>query len=197
MWIMLTKKLPTQVSPPMMSIFWSVPWPYLPDCVAKAKARHRKSASTEKIITNYDNHNGSPWGNEPDAKNARRIFYKSENIRVWPHEFSEMTPEKMKFYILDEQCHKLVKSDYVDIADDNKTKQASEEITDEITKLIYDAALLDGCNENQAKMVALGMDITIEDAEFPAIGWYRIKAGYGLHFCTKDELKETDTRIAC
>ncbi len=27
MWIMLTTKLPTAVSPPKMSIFWSVVWP--------------------------------------------------------------------------------------------------------------------------------------------------------------------------
>lgn len=27
MWIMLTTKLPTAISPPKMSIFWSVAWP--------------------------------------------------------------------------------------------------------------------------------------------------------------------------
>jgi len=28
MWIMLTAKLPTVVSPPKLSIHWSIPWPY-------------------------------------------------------------------------------------------------------------------------------------------------------------------------
>ena len=193
MWIMLIKKLPTVVSPPKMSIFWSTAWPYMPVGVSKAKERRRKSRAAEMIIENYEN-NESSWGVSPDAKNARRIYYKNENIRVWPHEFTEMTNEKMKMYILDEQCHDLVKSEYIEQSDENKVKQANKAILDEITKLIYDAALLDGCNENQAKMVALGMDVTLEDPEFPVIGWYRIKDEAGLYFCDERELEETDNR---
>ena len=31
-------------------------------------------------------------------------------------------------------------------------------------------------------------NITVEDPEFPPIGWYRIKDEYGLFFCTEEEL---------
>lgn len=154
MWIMLTAKLPTRPSPPMMSLFWSIP--------------NRKEYPRR-----------SDWS---DYKNGRWITFAGENILVLEHEFSIVKPENMKMYI--EESHEFVSEGVasemlltnVEINQDNRD--------------IYGSALLDGCSEQQALMVLANMDITIEDSEFPPIGWYRIKREYGLYYCAEWELIE-------
>ncbi len=186
MWIMLIAKLPVakEVSPPKMSIHWSTLWPYDPyQNLTKRQQKKHNSHMAKMLEEDRD----LLFGNEPDYENARRILYNGENIRVWPHEFSRMTPEKMKMYIMEECSHELVTCEYLDHVEyeGEKTKAL---ILDKVTTPIFEAALLDGCTESQAKLITVGMDITVEDPEFPPIGWYRIKEEFGLIFCDKEEL---------
>jgi len=190
MWIMLTTKLPTEVSPPKLSIFWSVPWVdeemvksqmepavRINGCTSKKKVPCEKVG--ELVLGN------SPFGLEPDFREARKILYKSESVRVFPHEFSVLKKENLRMYI--EESHELVAG-----------SAAEDEILSEIKrgarKDTYDAALIDGATHAQATMVALGKDPTLEDNEFPAIGWYRCKREFAQIYCYDNEMEETDHR---
>jgi len=161
MWIMIIKKLPTRPSPPKMSIFWSTP-------------NYRDYTSK-----NSENFEDDSW---EDHEKGRWIHFAGENILVLNHEFSILLSENMRKYT--NESHEFVPEDV-----------ASEMLLTNIeinadNRDIYGSALLDGCNDHQALMVLAGMDITIEDAEFPAIGWYRIKKEYGELFCQDWEMTE-------
>ena len=158
---MIIKKLPTRPSPPKMSIFWSTP-------------NYRDYTSK-----NSENFEDDSW---EDHEKGRWIHFAGENILVLNHEFSILLSENMRKYT--NESHEFVPEDV-----------ASEMLLTNIeinadNRDIYGSALLDGCNDHQALMVLAGMDITIEDAEFPAIGWYRIKKEYGELFCQDWEMTE-------
>lgn len=166
MWIMLIKKLPTVVSPPKMSIHWSVPWPM---DVEKRKSKYWELWKVEI------------WGCEPDYLGARKIRYKGENIRVWPHEFSEIETPKLMGWI-NQEAFEL-------ISDSVAEEELIEEVLSKGKRKVYDAALVDGCTSAQAMMVAFGKDPTLEDPELPAIGWYKCAEQYARYFCYEDEMK--------
>ena len=68
----------------------------------------------------------------------------------------------------------------------------SQEYTEAIDR--YEEALVDGCNEEQAYMVAMGVKITDAELEIPPLGWYRAKREYMEYFCRDHEMTETDER---
>ena len=59
-------------------------------------------------------------------------------------------------------------------------------------RFIYDAALLDGCNQAQALRVMKGLDPDI--SYVPPLGWYRAKRTIADHFCREGENEITDRR---
>lgn len=195
MWIMLTKKLPTSPSPPKMSIFWSVPWPHEEYAeqqkkTVRARMEHFYHIECDRIwepdldadtIPAFDI---KPGLKEPNRTRARRITYKGESIRVFPHEFTAQTVDNMREYIFSDcPSHELVTSDVAG-------EMTMRDIHGGMRRSVYDAALLDGCNEAQALATAWGRDITIEDAEFPAVGWYRCVPEYAGIFCEEWEMSE-------
>lgn len=204
MWIMLTKKLPTRPSPPKMSIFWSTPWPNeqfarrqgihaagLSEYVSKSRYSAKRTLDEEDlakvdaaISVDQSMVTGEIWGAEPNWKGARRIHYAARDLRVFPHEFSKLKPENMQLYVCgdgnQEASHVLVPEG-----------AASEELIDAVLngeqRFLYDAALLDGCTHEQAVAVAMGRDITIPDAQFPPVGWYKAKDFVMDMFCRAGE----------
>ena len=194
MWIMLIKKLPTNPSPPKMSIFWSIPWPdvkvierqrmQLTDPLKRQRSYcdipKTLTVREEKGLTGdiYFNYFGFQ---EPQWNGARKINYKGEQIRVFPHEFSELTLENLKMYL--EDSHELIPGTV-----------AEEDIMDSVLRgnkrRIYDAALVDGCTEYEARLMAMGVDVADGHYEIPAIGWYRIRPEYGHVFCYEREMEE-------
>ena len=186
MWIMLIKKLPTAVSPPKMSLFWSEPWinkEYSKKQEVRIKLDHMWRGGSGELYDDVD-----PFcGKEPDWGNAVKIRYLGEHIRVFPHEFTVPSPKNLMGYV--EESHELV-ADNV----------AEEEILHQVfrggRKDVFEAALLDGCNKLQAKFMALGVDIMEEGGyDVPPMGWYKIKREYGEPFCTENDLEETDRRV--
>lgn len=195
MWIMLIKKLPTVVSPPKLSIFWAEPWP------GNLKAMHpRHKANRSGILSHHPEmsveedeiyeETMSPFGVDPEWDNAVKIFYKGSEIRVFPHEFSILSDERMRLYIFGDNngdpSHQLVMADVA-----TPEQFAINEILDEATKPIHDAALLDGASEAMATAVALGMDVSLPDSQFPPVGWYRCRVEYAEIFCKPYEMEET------
>jgi hypothetical protein len=188
MWIILIKKLPTKPSPPKMSIFWSTPWP--DDHYAKEqrelfeKSKERSPdyeyyidafGSTPETATFY-----SHFGKDPNWIGARKIHFAGSDIRVFPHEFTVLKPENMRFYVFgdhySEASHEFV-------SEETATDQMVKGILEGDDRFVYDAALVDGCNPAQAMATAMGMDITIPDSEFAPLGWYRAKPEVLEIFC--------------
>ena len=215
MWIMLITKLPTRPSPPKMSIFWSTPWPneqfarsqgiraaglseysrkgrgYSPrkfDENDWAKVDSAISVDERMVASEIWGMVASEiWGMEPNWKGARRIHFASKDLRVFPHEFSVLKPENMQLYVCgddnQEASHILVPEG-----------AASEELIDAVLngeqRFLYDAALLDGCTHEKAIATAMGRNITIPDAQFPPVGWYRAKDFVMDMFCRDHEKLE-------
>jgi len=199
-WIMLTKKLPTVVSPPKMSIFYATPWNYDVDRVKrewflykyshrgqsfKSFERNDKFPSLNEMVEELQEANITSvidpvrGGTEPTESTAVRIFYRGEQIKVWGHEYNDMKVENWsEFY---PQAYDLIPDT------DVQTMYMDTRLT-KGQRTVFDAALVDGCNDFQALLVATGQDI---DGSPAPIGWFRIKPEYGLIYCTEDELEET------
>lgn len=203
MWILLTKKLPTKPSPPKLSIFWAVPWPHNvfrgsvsldPDGDMDEddfdKGLMFWPINSESSLT--INGVAQPPGfytQDPDWRNAVRIHYLENDIRLYPHEFTELSAERMRDYIFGLRGEEIPSHEFMSesVATDNLTL----EITDGDLRPIYDAALLDGCTKEQAFMTAMGSDITDAELEFAPIGWYRCKPEFAEVFCELWEMEET------
>jgi len=192
MWIMLITKLPTEVSPPKMSIHWSTPWP--DDHYAKDQMNQIKEKQARRPASGYDYEyiveviGDDPekatfyntFGQDPNWIGARRINYKGEDIRVFPHEFSGVKPNNLKQYV--EESHELIESS---VASNTRKLKLNPDQQD-----IFSAALLDGCNEAQANLTLLGIEITEIEIDIPPIGWYRCRKEYAEFYCNEREMRE-------
>ena len=183
MWIMLTTKLPTAPSPPKMGIFWSVPWPH--EKYAQGQRQRASDYPDERDVgqsLSRDIVLDPMFGKEPNWARARKIRFSGEDLRIFPHEFSEITTAKLRVYI--EGC-------VVDlVAEGAAEERAVQAVLDGDQRLVYDAALVDGCIPQQAMLVALGQDVSEPDADFPPVGWYRVKTEYATVFCHDWEMAE-------
>lgn len=204
-WIMLIKKLPTASSPPKLSIFWSTPWPYEPAVahwnalreeivkdrfdgdptgVEDRVARATREAFDESPYGEF----GLPGGVNPDMLNARAIRFDGEKIRVWPHEFSVLPPDRMRYYVVDSGAYRLEPED---VTEGSPLVKLMRDVTlDTDQRFVRDAAMVDGCTEEQALLVALGEEI-LEPSEFAPLGWYKLTDQRAIDtYCDEDEAKE-------
>ncbi len=227
MWIMLRTKLPTEVSPPKMSLFWSVLWPgpwddsmlgkidrsgfgigaYDPEETTDKRVKGRL---TKRQLESFDyrplseeelkkevflDKNG--FGFVPNWARARKIHYKETDIRIFPHEFSDIDNEKMQFY-LNENAFEIVPNSVAEntliYGSDGRTVEDRPKFISEYPqseqRLIYEAALIDGCTHAQALIVAFGGDPSDEVSTIPPIGWYKLKPEYASVFCYDWEMTE-------
>ena len=211
MWIMMIAKLPTDPSPPKLSIFWSTSADNQTRILDQFNkffaqdmrgtdfnrdARNEKLSAallkTKKIAFMREQedyfYDYAGFGKEDNWAKARWIVYNDAHIRVFAHEYSVLAPENLLQYVGivgNDASHVLVPSN----AAMEKTVQ---DIKDGHLREIYDAALMDGCTHYQANAMALGLTITgsmATDVHLPVDGWYRIKSEYGLIYCTEDELE--------
>ncbi len=204
MWILLRQKIPVEVAPPKMSIFWSVAWPMVRATTVKGKMSKKKFVSfreqrydevLKQVLEDEEAVSSVMYeedllkdtslqdmvgffavGHTPNGHGARRICFCGTDVRVFPHEFSILPNNRMKFYIEKHQVYEL-------LPDSIAGEKLLGDVLDGETRPLYEAALLDGCNHNQAILTALGHDVTLEvDNDYPPIGWYRMKAKYRPEF---------------
>ena len=182
MWILLTGHLPVKYAPPRLSIFWSTPWPNEKFVKQQEKRYSNRYDLSDQPTNQWKNQPDvfyDMFGKDPNWAKARRIAYKEQDIRVFAHEFNQLTPENMALYVLGDDdvdpSHDLVSDS---VASDMLVKGA----LDGESKPIYDAALMDGAEHGQALATALGHDITLPAADFMPLGWYRLKPGYQVLF---------------
>jgi hypothetical protein len=218
MWIMLIQKLPTEVSPPKLSILWSTPWPDGKNSVRQIKNfikdrawqdfdgtfpldEDEEELSTKKLYQKVEaylatrsygyerNGDYAPlYGNEPNWVGARAILYKNQSLRVFPHEFSILSQENMAMYIGADGGEA---PSHELVASSVADAQLLEHVFQGDARDVYDAALVDGCVSAQATAMALGVDVSeVQAASFPAIGWYRCRREYAEMYCHENEMAE-------
>lgn len=176
MWIIIPRKLPVEYAPPRLSIFWSTPWP------GEGKFVQKMRAAGIGVADSYaDTDDDAGFGHTPNWVGARKIAYLGEDIRVFPHEFNPLPAERMQEYVLG--------GAYVLMPDSIAGDALVKGVLDGETRPIYEQAQIDGCSREQAFAVALGHDITLPDAEFAPLGWYKLRREYAAFFCSEEELE--------
>jgi hypothetical protein len=191
MWVMLIKKIACVVSPPKMSIHWAEPWPMARQhrqAKEKLKAARKCLDSSQEFCSEEDI---CGFSNQPIIHDVRRasgamgIIFMGEHIRIFPEEFTAVPDDCLEEYIdIKDGSHILI--EYQAETGANTPSQW----TNKDQKLLYEAALLDGCTPLQAMSVMAGRDVST----VPVMGWYRAKPEYGRYFCKDEELEITDCR---
>ncbi len=143
MWIMITRHIPTKPAPPPLSWHWAEPW------------GHFTKRKEQEALFGFD----------PDTKNAVKIIYEGEAIRLYPHEFNE--DKGLLKELLVEQA--VIFHPFA-VAPGKSLPNLTEE-----QREIYDAALVDGCDHFQALLVVFGKD---PEDTLPPTGWYELKPEY-------------------
>lgn len=183
-WIILTAKLPTNPSPPKLSIHWATPWPLDREKI-ETQIRQQIHHGNEDMDDEYF---FTDWGKEPNVKLPVRIHYKGNDIRVWKHEFNYLTPDRMRDYVAGGEeggngTHLLMEG--------TKSDQALlRAAMDTDLRGIYDAALIDGCNPEMAKLLAMGMEFNDDTLEFPPVCWYKLHPELIHYYMDDSEAEE-------
>lgn len=203
-WVMIVKEVPISkdIAPPLMSIHWAVPWVQgngrvltnlimdyntwtggMDNRMSRAAfgqwyEEGKIKIPNETVDTIYPQ--PSVFGGNPNLFHARRIIHKGEAIRIYPHEFSIMTNEKLKFYLNEKvgienngevSLYELMPSSPAE-------KEAIESLDSGVNRLIYEQALVDGCNQAQAMLLVSGIKFRLEEeSQVPVNGWYRMQPG--------------------
>ena len=202
-WVLLTKKLPTEISPPKLSVHFAIPW-INTDWVREIYSRlshisdeyldlhfreypmmncskydenvslYSKIKALEKCPKEFDD----MWGHTDNPVYDIGILYKGEKIRVHVHEYNVIKPKFLKEVF--PGAYDFIPSS--EIEDSFNSIKLSKE-----KKVMYEEALVDGCTEYQAMQIVYGRAVQ----DFPApVGWYKPKLEYARVFCRDWEMKE-------
>jgi hypothetical protein len=196
---MLIKKLTTEVSPPRLSIHWAEPWP-MDDRHIKNAVKRKEDA--KRFYWGREEYPGDdeicdPFFGYPITMEERRfrdamgIVFMGERIRIFPEEYSVVSAKNMAEYIDPvEGSHYLIEEDIEAGRDQIPSVWESKE-----KKLLFEAALLDGCSIVQSLNVMEEKDVDFDVDLFPPVmGWYRAREEYARIFCSRDEGEITDSR---
>jgi len=105
-----------------------------------------------------------PLGLSPNPSKAVRVMVNGEAVKLWPHEYSMLEADKMLEFI-NEGLYELQSGDVAE-------ETVQEYVIKGIAKEIYEAAILDGCSDFEAKLVAIGVDVS-SAYQIPPVGWYK------------------------
>ena len=201
-WVMILNKLPIENPPLAMSIFFAIPWAMeIPFEWEEVKINKIKSVRralwkfhgyeravvntmsneevfklNEKFKINLDLIDGIFYDRfqfDADRRlGALQIRYEGQQIRVFPEEYSVIKKEHMQIYTSFCIFHEVL-SDFSDFW--QKPKNPDE-------KFIYEAALIDGCNNFQATNLLNGKNADEIDDFPPPNGWYEVPKKYREYF---------------
>lgn len=196
MWILITRRVPVQEEfrPKFLGVYWAVPWiekehlkrDFIRFYLSVYDRMGVKQSELEDeldlyLFDNIHDHTKFPeqfqksiqdflkspvypdmWGASPNSAMAVKLVVNNEAVKVWGYEYKELSSEKLKCF---------VEAGWYELRMATVAEQQFEFTLDNDTRPIYDAALVDGCTEFEAKLVAMGVDI-IDRIEIPPIGWY-------------------------
>lgn len=187
---MIIKEVQVTIPPPKLSFHWAQPWVNkeyahkqfakwvinnYPDYMMRARSTkletllsYFKGANPEKYDECYEEYSkeiiiydSAGMGTEHNEAGAVFIIYEGEKIRLFPDEIQK--DHSMPLYI-EEDLLILHPSD---------AAQTEEEPLNDLQKVLYEHALVDGCNKFQATLTAFGKSYA--DVQFPPIGWYEMR----------------------
>lgn len=119
-------------------------------------------------------------GLEPNWVGAMTIRWEDADVRIFPHEYSVCDLNSMQLLVYGDDAgpgaYDLMPASVAEL-------KLVTGVLDGELRPIYEAALLDGCNHEQAVAVALEQDILAGAYEIPPAGWYRLKPEYAEIFC--------------
>lgn len=197
MWILITRDVPVskEYRPEWLGIYWSVPWidaehikntfwRFVCEDRGPVKKREKKEIP-DVVFQNIHDEEKYPedykrllkrfltkdlftgWvrgGLELNPANAMRVIVNNEAVKVWPYEYKSISNDKLRI-LIDAKEYKIIPSTTAE-------EKIENFILDEVGKVIYEEALLEGCTENEAKLMVIGIDVS-ERYEIPPLGWYR------------------------
>lgn len=216
-WIFLVNKLPTEVSPPAMSIHYAVPWPMeLPS--SWKKKFDKQARNLRKLLSKCDlidkelldeTKDEDLW----DFLDNNEVY---DFVADYDDSLLDKITEEISFWDINSEIERKQNAMQIKFAGEN-IRVFPEEFsevslsnmkeytkiftfhpidlwnglgtkpTDPDEKFIFEAALLDGCTEYQANNIVNGGNIESVD-DFPApLGWYECPLEYGLYFGKSEE----------
>lgn len=199
MYIMLIKKLSTEVSPPAGSIHFSVPWFDEEKVLDQLERYHyyiyEQPLSREKTreIIKREIESGNLeapkgpifdglFGYEHNESSARAILFDNKAIKVYDDEYSVIDKNNLLEYLLTPS--------HIPYGMGNKPLLYEDHVETE-TKVFerldeMEAALLE-TNEVEAWYIAQGCDL--EDFEPPKNMWFKVLTVYGLYYYDEEDLE--------
>ena len=154
-------------------------WKRVQDAIAKGdwEPPNIEDGYSSPVIEEYQS-----FGHEPNWAGAMAIQYKSEQIRVFPHEFSKLDDGRLKEYIV--ESHEFVAGE----TPEGEALKTDMELSPE-KRYLYEAAVLEGASQTEAILLSAGL-LQIEDGtEVKPTGWYRCRPEYAQIFCNNDEME--------
>lgn len=204
MWILLTTKLPTEVSPPKMSIHWAGASAV---DVYKDRQQKLKSANWRKALEFnkgdlefWQSHKlldcddkyfdlATGFGYEPKEDGSVWIIFDNEPVKVWPHEHSKIKPENMELYLNGEEdgfsmSHFPMYGRTALYADPQSLSiQDNFDQYPRFDRTLFEAACIDGQNELQAFYTAVG--------GYPLDVWFALGSHYADIYGLTDRDRES------
>lgn len=166
MWIILTKKIPVEVSPPIMSIHWAGA-----SATDLEKARKQNNSTKENSFL-FDKPELEDLGDkffntvmfkyEPKEEGSVWIVFDNTPIKIWPHEYNVLTKENFELYLLGENNDDCTMSHFpmygrTPLYANPQTLDIEDRFCEypRFDSMLYDAARIDGQNELQAFYTAI------------------------------------------
>lgn len=154
MWILLTKKLPTKVSPPIMSIHWAVD--ILPETI---KVDENLIALSDRFVDDFGHF-------EPMEDGAVWIIFDGSPLKVFPHEYTELSEETLEMCLYGSapgeynMSHAPMYGREALFVIPWSMEDVGEnfEVHPLFNRSIYDAGLVDGLDEFGAFYMAVGSE---------------------------------------
>lgn len=101
MWIFITKKL-SKNFPPYLSIHWSEEW------IDFSRVGEQIKKFREEIIEKDTTFLVDEFGYEHNELGARGIVFNGEKYKVFPDEYSFVSPENLYIFATEESCYEFI-----------------------------------------------------------------------------------------
>lgn len=102
-------------------------------------------------------------GLDPNPARAVRIIVNNEAIKIWPHEYAEISNDKLISFLADKA--------YISRPSNIAEEKIDDFIIEGIARTVYEEAVMDGCTDFEARLMVMGINVA-ERYDIPPVGWY-------------------------
>lgn len=169
-WIIIINEVPVgDPRPEKWGIYWALPYDEGKEAVERQRDKFYLEQGNDAL--KFFDH----FGFEANLALSRSVIIDGREVVIRSDEYNLLTAENMDLYVngpIEDQSL----ASHVFVPSNLSGDQVIDFVVDLDYRYVYESALLDGCSENQAKLMALGYDLSA--VMFPAVGWYKIKDSY-------------------